>query len=129
MGTNSIELQKSLHTLIAPAIIRIDGKEGAHIELNDVIKMREANLRLSGNQPFCVLMNGAYHYHTYSKEAKELLASEEYCKLRKAAAFVVNSLAVRMLVMFFLNINQPKTPTRIFADEQEAIKWLQTFTG
>lgn len=127
VGTQSIQLQKSVHILIAPGIIQIIGEEGVHIELSDAIEMREANLKLSENKPFCILMNGACHYHTYSSEAKKLLASEEYCKLRKATAFVVNSLSVRMLVMFFLNINQPKTPTRIFSSENEAIEWLKTF--
>lgn len=121
-----IELKKSVHSLIAPGIIRINGKEGAHIELSDALDMREANLRLSGNKPFCTLMNGDDHYHTYSPEAKELLASEEYCKIRRAAAFVISKLPAKMLVTFFLKINKPASPSKVFSNEKEAIEWLKT---
>lgn len=114
-----------MHTLIAPGIIRIEGIEGVHVELCDVVEMRNANLKLSEAKAFCVLMNGLNNYHTYSPEAKVLLASEEYCKLRRATAFVVDSLSVRLLVNSFLSINKPKTPTRIFSNEQKAIEWLK----
>lgn len=121
-----IELKKTIHTLIAPGIIRIDGKSGVHIDYEDVLEMREANLKLSGNKPFCTIMNGDEHFHTYSKEAKEMLASSEYCKLRKAAAFVLSNLAAKMLVTFFLKVNKPSSPSKVFSNEKDAIEWLKT---
>ena len=104
----------------------IEGKEGEHIELSDAIEMRDANLKLTDGKPFCLLMNGITSYHTYSSEAKELFASEEYCKLRRAVAFISNSLPVTLLVKFFINLNKPKSPSRVFSNKEEALTWLKT---
>lgn len=124
--SESIQLSKTKHTLIAPHIIRIDGKEGEYIELEDAVKMREANLELTNGEPFCLIMNGVNSYYTYSPEVKKLFAGEEYCKLRKATAFVINSLSTRLMASFYININKPLTPTQIFSSEEEAINWLKS---
>lgn len=108
-------------------IIRVDGREGEYIELNDALEMRAANLKLSNGKPFCLLMNGVSDYYTYSPEAKTLFASKEYCLLRKATAFVVDSLSVRMMAAFFIKMNKPLSPTQIFSTEAEAIEWLKLF--
>jgi hypothetical protein len=35
----------------------------------------------------------------------------------------------RMLGTFFLSVNKPIYPTRLFDDEASAVAWLQTFVG
>lgn len=105
----------------------MDGKEGEYIELEDAIQMREANLKLSEGKPFCLLMSGLTSYYTFSPEAKELLAGKEYSALRKAVAFVSNSLATKLIIEAFIRFNKPQSPSKTFACEQEAIAWLKTF--
>lgn len=105
----------------------MDGKEGEYIELEDALAMREANLKLSEGKPFCLLMSGLSGYYTFSPEAKKLLASGEYSQLRKAVAFVSNSLATKLIVEAFIRFNKPQSPSRTFSTEEEAIAWLKTF--
>lgn len=103
----------------------MDGKEGEYIELEDAIEMREANLKLSEGKPFCLLMSGLTGYYTFSPDAKRLLAGKEYSTLRKAVAFVSNSLATKLLSEAFIRINKPKSPSKVFSNEKDAFEWLR----
>lgn len=89
--------------------------------------MREANLKLSEGKPFCLIMNVLADYYTYSTDAKELFASNEYCVLIKATAFVVEQLSFRLMAAFYIKFHKPVSPTQIFGSEDEALTWLRKF--
>jgi hypothetical protein len=61
------------------------------------------------------------------KVNRDYWATEEACPYSKADAFMINSTAMQLIANFYLRINKPQRPTRMFANEQEAIKWLKTF--
>lgn len=125
ISTTEIKLKKSTHFLLEPGLVRMNGKEGEYIELEDAIEMREANLKLSQGKPFCLLMSDLSGYYTFSPDARRLLASREYYELRKAVAFVVNSLATKLISQAFIRMNKPKSPTKIFSNERDALEWLR----
>jgi len=54
-------------------------------------------------------------------------AKKESCPYSKADAFVVRSTALKIIANFYLSFNKPERPTRMFADEKEALAWLKTF--
>ncbi len=45
-----------------------------------------------------------------------------------ADAIVVNGISQRIMANLYLRFNKPKTPTKIFADEESAAFWLMSFT-
>jgi hypothetical protein len=53
-------------------------------------------------------------------------ANREY-PYSKADAFIIKSIAMQFIAKFYLKINKPERPTRMFTCETEAIKWLSTF--
>jgi hypothetical protein len=58
-------------------------------------------------------------------EARNKYAESNYIQTyRIADAFLVKSLGVRIVANFFIKITRPKTPTKLFTDEQAAINWL-----
>ncbi len=122
-----IVLNKSTHTLLEPGIIKIVVRESEFLELEDVKLMHEANLKLSENKSFCVLLDVTRKYFSVSTEGKELLAGEEYSKVLKASAFVVTSLATKIMGSLFIKINKPKSPTQLFTNENQALEWLKNF--
>jgi hypothetical protein len=61
------------------------------------------------------------------KANRDYWATKDACPYSKADAFIVNSLAMQLIANFYLKINKPERPTRMFKDENEAIKWLKTF--
>ncbi|MGB0888134.1 MAG: hypothetical protein ACPGSL_08440 [Vicingaceae bacterium] len=66
-------------------------------------------------------------YVDWEKEARECCATEEATKHSLAEAIVVHSLAQRLLVNFYLKINKPLVPTKLFRNKVSAKKWLMSF--
>ena len=45
----------------------------------------------------------------------------------KADAFVIKSLAQKILANFYLKINKPERPTKFFNKKEEALDWLKQY--
>lgn len=63
-----------------------------------------------------------------SKEARDYFANERTASIQRATALLIGSAVSRIIGNFFLGLNKPITPTRLFTDPQDAIKWLHTFS-
>jgi hypothetical protein len=61
------------------------------------------------------------------KANRDYWATKEACPYSKAEAFIINSIALQLIANFYLKINKPQRPTKMFTHEDEAIKWLKTF--
>lgn len=60
-------------------------------------------------------------------ETRKYLSSEEAIYLVSAGAIYTANPIAKFAGNLFLRINQPKVPTRIFTNKQEAIEWLQQY--
>jgi hypothetical protein len=49
--------------------------------------------------------------------------------LQSAVALVAGTPLSRMMANFFLSVNKPPFPTRMFDNEASALAWLQAFVG
>jgi len=54
------------------------------------------------------------------------LAQNKNNPYSKADAFVINSMAQKIIANFYLKISTPERPTKFFRDKTEAINWLKT---
>lgn len=61
------------------------------------------------------------------KANRDYWAKKESCPYSKADAFMVGSTGFRLIANFYLRVNKPERPTKMFVDEKEAIKWLKTY--
>ena len=61
-----------------------------------------------------------------TQEARDYLAKDGNAYV-KASALIVSSPMVKMLANFFVAVNKPVSPTRLFTSKEPAIKWLQQF--
>lgn len=61
------------------------------------------------------------------KKAREYLASDEGIKGIIAAAIVVGSPFTSFLANFFVSVNKPKMPVRVFSSASDARTWLQKY--
>jgi hypothetical protein len=59
-----------------------------------------------------------------SKDARDYLSSPEGTRNITATAIVVKSKYSFFLSKFFIKLNPPKTPVKIFDSEPKAIQWL-----
>jgi hypothetical protein len=62
-----------------------------------------------------------------SKETREFLAPKEASPFASAEAYVIKSTAQKLVGNFYLNVNKPERPTKMFTDLLKAIDWLEDF--
>lgn len=86
------------------------------------------NLRLeaSGERFFPTLID-ATGLKSVTKEARDYFGSEEGSRNIVASALIINSVVGKFLTNFFLQINKPKVPIRVFTDKRDAVNWLRQF--
>jgi hypothetical protein len=92
-------------------------------EIEDAINIVET-FKILKEQEKCLALLIVEEGATFSKEAREFVASAEVSKIVKADAFVINSLALKILMNGYLKFNKPNRPTRFFNDEKPAVEWL-----
>ncbi len=63
-----------------------------------------------------------------SKEARDYFANERTASIQRVTALLISSPVSRVIGNFFMGLNKPISPTRLFTDPREAIKWLQTYS-
>ena len=64
-----------------------------------------------------------------TKEARDYFANERTASIQRAVALLTNSPVSRVIGNFFMGLNKPICPTRMFTDPHKAVKWLQTFSN
>lgn len=95
------------------------------IELEDAIEIDQAFIKITNNQPFCVVVDARNRYSSASSNARNFFANNpEILPIRKKIAIVVNNMPTRMIANFFVTFNQPQTPTKVFNIYNKAIDWL-----
>jgi hypothetical protein len=62
-----------------------------------------------------------------SKEAREHFSTNGRDTHVSAFGIIVSSTVSRVIGNFFMGINKPPVPTRLFSDEAAATKWLLNF--
>lgn len=60
-------------------------------------------------------------------DARKYAAGEDSNKYTIADAFVINSIALKLVGNFYIRYNKPVRPTRIFNNEEDALVWLRNF--
>ncbi|MBC7863620.1 MAG: STAS/SEC14 domain-containing protein [Bacteroidia bacterium] len=99
--------------------------DGLDITLADIEETNKAQKELAGNEPFYVLANALdITLGHVDREAFSLNAADKTLTNKKAEAYVLNSLSVKLLVNFYVQFFKPSVPVKIFNDIDEARAWL-----
>lgn len=96
------------------------------IDLEEARLITEAFARLApGGRPLLVDLASPKGQTRGAREyfAKDPIHTQYYT----AVALLVSNPISRVLANFFLGMNKPLRPTRLFTDKAEAIEWLQQF--
>ncbi len=105
------------------SIIKIDMTSSSVIDLDECEKITEAIGNLTDKKPALILMI-AGNTTNYTNKAREFSASEAGSIYTIADAMIVNNLAQKIMVSFYLKINKPIRPSKAFNSEVEAVQWL-----
>ncbi len=104
-------------------ILHIEMIAGNEISLEDSIAHKEAAQLLTNGVPYCTFVNALGNIDI-SSEARKFGSSPDVQINLIAQAVLVNSLATRIAVNFYIRFNKPPKPTRLFTNSEDAFSWL-----
>lgn len=99
-------------------------KPGVTIEIEDMWKIKEANMKLIADKKYCILVTSHY-LADISKEARELAAGIDFQMNTLAKALLVETTGHRIVGNFYIKVNKPAIKTKIFSDRNKAMEWLR----
>jgi hypothetical protein len=120
-----IDLGYATITLRPDGIIETVTTDNCQYDVKKTQKSFDIIRKLANEKKVC-LLHILGQYTDSTKEAREYLASAPHQDFVKAEAFVLKSLAQRLVANVFVKINKPKVPVRFFNSSKDAEKWLKS---
>jgi hypothetical protein len=105
-------------------ILRGAFTDGADEKEEDAVANVATGAKIAGDRKIPVLVD-LRSASFISQEARMVYAGREANRLALAAAIIVGSPLSRLIGNFFVGLNKPAFPTRLFTSEREAIAWLK----
>lgn len=85
-------------------------------------------IRISKGCTYPLFVDGSQIQYI-TKTAREYFAKGDGIRYLNSGAFLIKNQVQYIFGNFFLKINKPALPAKLFTDKQEAINWLQKFKG
>ena len=123
-GVPFIALKQCRVRLLEPGIVESCVNEGAAIDVEDIWEIRRANEFFCPGRKYAILV-APDNFNSITEEARALTASESFSHHTCGKALMVHNTATRLVAEFYLRINKPIMPTRVFTDRNKAIRWLK----
>lgn len=125
INNKQIEL-RTFNTWIHDGICHTCVKPNAIIELDDAKQNTDAVTQLSNGLKYPLLVN-LKEIYSISKEARDHFSMQGRSPGIVAIAMLIKSPGSRIIGNFFITLSKPVVPTKLFTEEEKAIKWLQQF--
>ncbi|CAN5154250.1 hypothetical protein BH09BAC5_BH09BAC5_28610 [soil metagenome] len=100
---------------------------GAEIQLEDAKENTLNVIKISGGANYPVLVD-LKEIKSISKEARDHFSMRGRKPNVTAIAMLVGSPLSKIIGNFFLGLNKPIVPTKMFNTDMDAIKWMKKFT-
>jgi hypothetical protein len=113
-------------SLRSDGIMQVDIKPEVEITVEEIKAGVEVIRELGGGEQFPILFL-AGEYSLPSDQARSFLAKSTSKIYALAEAYVINSFPQKIVGNFYLKVNKPKRPTKIFTNEEDAVEWLKSF--
>lgn len=106
-------------------ILSLEVHESEIIDADDIHLIYKGYEQLIGNNEYVVAVY-ANPFSSISSEAQKIAAKQYASERRKKVALISDNVAHVMIVRFFISVNKPKTPIKVFKSEEKAFKWLRS---
>lgn len=121
---NYISTRISMVFLRDDGILHIKIKPDNEFTVFDFNELVDAAKEIGNGKRFLNLINVGSNTLP-DNEARIASSSEAGSVYKVADAFVINSLAQRLIANFYMKINKPFVPTKFFNNEDDAVIWLK----
>lgn len=98
-------------------------KENAELSNNEFESLLNQAMEFVEYKKHYVIIDTRFIY-TANSETRKIYAESPHKEYRHADAFIVNSLAMRLLVNFYIKFQRPEIPARMFNNEKAALVWI-----
>ncbi len=106
-------------------VLRVKLKEGILMDIQQMEELLKQAVELADFKKYFAVVDTRANSNS-SSDVRDFYAESEYGKYRYADAFIVDSLAMRLLVNFYISFNKPTVPTKMFTDEETAMAWINS---
>lgn len=124
--TDKINLKGCIIEFRWDGIVHIDYKKTDELLVKDVMEIIDNLKEYGAGNKYPTLIT-VKQFMFVDKDVRELWASDIRSRHSLADAMVVRPIALKMIANFYISVNKPPIPTRVFNDEDLAIEWLKTF--
>lgn len=104
-------------------VITAEVKENVEVSVESMNELLQEAVRLAGFKKYFVIVDVRAGFHSEA-DVRDYYADNDYSKYRYADAFIVKSLATRLMVNFYISFNKPSVPAKTFTDPAEAKRWI-----
>jgi len=118
------ETDQAFIELLKPNIVMVSVKDNSVIDIEEIIEIKKINLGLAENNNYGLIIETG-KYTSISNEARTMMATKQIEEKRVAIAIIIHHLPQRLLANFFLKINNPAIPAKIFSNKNAALKWIE----
>jgi hypothetical protein len=95
------------------------------VDLEEAKQHAEIVIELCDGSCMPFILDGLNADAKFTQEARVFFTTHEpLLKVRKAQAYLVNTLANRMLFKFFIKFHKPKGPIKMFTNLRDAEAWV-----
>ncbi len=122
----TIETRTTIQSIREDGIVHVLLKENADLALEDAKENHRATEKLIGDSQHVILVDSR-PARSITREARVYFSDPEVRKNTLAQAIVIDSGVSRVMGNFFIGLNKPVFPVKLFNTEEEAVPWLKGF--
>jgi hypothetical protein len=126
ISTPTIETSVSVITIHKSGIGQMHFKDGIILDLSGQMEHLNALIKIANGQKMPFVVTAGKHVNITPEARDNAIAIEDISPVC-ATAVVVQNFAYRLIADFYLKINKPKTPYKVFTDETAAFEWCMQF--
>lgn len=126
-GMNIARLSSALVTYHEGVLI-FEFQNNVEIGEKEAREQLAAGLKLAQGKPCPVIIVDNHPLTTITPEARNILSKASPEIPRLCEAFVVSSLAKKVMVNFYIKVQKPANPAKVFTGFSQAWRWAKSFT-
>ncbi len=124
MEPTVFKTKKAVATLEDSDIVFIELTQGEDMSLEETLEIFHWVCSHMGQRKHYLMIEAGFG-STSDPEVREWMSSTERLEAIAADAFIVNSLAHKIVVNFYLRYNKPQHPTKAFTNVDDARVWIK----
>lgn len=123
---DKIELPKATLYKLSEYSLCLIYKSDINFKLQDAIETNDTIYRMMNCKPYTILVDGRGVYGNITNEARNHFVTDPKTKyIRRAEALLIDNLPARIFARFYIKVNKPNNPVKIFGHKEKAMNWLE----